>query len=138
MSHLFLLCFFVPLLYQHVNAYSTGPPDSVCTTMQPSPRAHGSAQTSEAPYVIHVDKSYYANSGNGTVKVYVKACGERKIGGFLIQARENGKNVPLGNFTTIPQRAKYLDCTGNAIAETEVCKYYEICALSLPIVCMQV
>ena len=121
MSRLFLLCFFVPLLNRHVNAYSAGPPVQVCTSMQPSPTAHGDAQTSESPYMIQVNESYYNYDGNDTIKVYVKASGGRKIAGFLIQAREKGKNVPLGSFTEIPQKAKYLDCTSNAYnAETAV------------------
>ena len=120
MSRLFLFCFFVPLFYRDVNAFSRGPPDSVCTSMQPNPNNHGNAQTSESPYMIQVNESYYNYDRNDTIKVYVKASGGRKIAGFLIQAREKGKNVPLGSFTEIPKKTKHLDCTGDAKAETAV------------------
>ena len=131
MSRVFLLCFFVHLLYRHANSYSTGPPRSVCTSMTPGKAAHGNAETSDAPYVIQINKSYYHNDMDGTVEVSLKACDKRTIGGFLIEAREKGKAVPLGNFVTIPPKAKYLDCTRSANAESEVCKYNKICLIIL-------
>jgi hypothetical protein len=70
-------------------------------------------------YVIQVDKTYY--SQNGTVKVYIKVCGNTEIGGFLIEAREEGKAIPLGNFSEIPETTKHLDCT-SMNAETAVRK----------------
>ncbi|CAB3989928.1 Hypothetical predicted protein [Paramuricea clavata] len=111
MNQLFLLCAFVPLFYRLANALPTGAPAGTCITMMPSVGKHGPAQDTMAPYVIQVDKTYY--SENGTVKVYIKVCGNTVIGGFLIEAREEGKAIPLGNFSKIPQKTKHLNCTSS-------------------------
>ena len=121
MKLLLLLFAFVALFYEHTNARPEGAPASTCISMQPGKAAHGNAKTSDPPYTIEVDKSYYNEST--TVKVYIKASGNATIGGFLIEAREIGKNIPLGIFSKImPNQAKFLDCT-SMNAESEVSGY---------------
>lgn len=117
MNMLLLLIAFVPLLYRLTNAFPAGAPDSTCISMQPRVQAHGNAQTTAPPYVIQVDKSYYYE--NNTVKVYIKACGDATIKGFLIEAREKGQQIPLGSFTDVPPQTQHLDCTAMN-AETAV------------------
>ena len=118
MNLLLLLCSFVPLFYKHTNAFSTGAPIGTCITMQPNVDRHGAeAQTTDPPYVIEVDKSYYAE--NSTVKVYIKTCGDTTIRGFLIEARKKDQQIPLGRFDKIPSQTKHLDCTSMK-AETAV------------------
>ena len=120
MNQLFLLCAFVPLFYRLANARPNGAPIGTCITMAPSVAKHGAAaQNTMAPYVIQVDKTYY--SQDGAVKVYIKVSGNTTIGGFLIEAREEGQTIPLGNFSKIPETTKHLDCT-SMNAETAVRK----------------
>ena len=109
MNRLFLFCAFVPLFYRVANALPNGAPQGTCRTMMPSVAKHGAAQGSTAPYVIQVDKKYY--SQDSTVKVTVNVTEDTTIGGFLIEAREEGKDKPLGNFNMIPPKTKHLDCT---------------------------
>ena len=124
MNLLFLLCTFVPLLYKHTNALPNGAPIGTCISMRPSAAKHrAEAQTTNPPYVIEVDKSYYAE--NSTVKVYIKACGDDIIGGFLIEARKKNEQIPLGHFNKIPSQTKHLDCT-SMNAETAVRKFFKL------------
>ena len=126
MNLLLLLCAFVPLFYRHTNALSDGAPTGACITMRPK---HGvDAQTTEPPYVIEVDKPYYDE--NSKVKVYIKACGDATIGGFLIEARKKDGQIPLGNFTSIPSQTKHLNCTSMS-AETAVRIYSKLETLRL-------
>lgn len=121
MKQLLLLFAFVALFYKHANARPNGAPTSTCISMRPGGAGHGNAQTSDPPYTIEVDKSYYNEST--TVKVYIKASGSATIGGFLIEAREIGKNIPLGIFLRIMQnQTRYLDCT-SMNAENKVSGY---------------
>ncbi len=117
MNQLFLFCAFVPLFYRLANALPGGAPEGTCITMRPSVAKHGAAQGTTAPYVIQVDKKYY--SQNSTVKVTVNVTEDTTIGGFLIEAREEGKDKPLGSFNMIPPNTKSLDCTSFG-AETTV------------------
>ena len=74
MNLLLLLCAFVTLFCKHTNALPNGAPIGTCISMRPSAGKHGAeARTTDPPYVIEVDKSYYGE--NSTVKVYIKACG---------------------------------------------------------------
>ena len=83
-----------------------------CITMKPSVEAHGAGpQETDAPYTIEVDMKYYNESSTVEVIVKGKADGNT-IGGFLIEAREEGKMKPLGRFTDIPEKTDHLDCTG--------------------------
>ena len=41
-----------PQTHKIVQAYSEGPPTSVCSSMKPSANFHGSAQTSPIPYQV--------------------------------------------------------------------------------------
>ena len=92
--------------------------------MRPSAAKHGAeARTTDPPYLIEVDKSYYGE--NSTVKVYIKACGNGTIGGFLIEAREMDQQIPLGRFTKIPSQTQHLDCT-SMNAETAVRKFSKL------------
>ena len=81
--------------------------------MTPSVDAHGAdPQKTDAPYTIEVDMKYY--NENSTVEVIVNGkADDNTIGGFLIEAREEGKMKPLGRFTDIPEKTDYLDCTGS-------------------------
>ena len=83
-----------------------------CITMTPSVAAHGAdPQKTDAPYTIEVDMKYY--NENSTVEVIVNGKTDSDtIGGFLIEAREEGKMKPLGRFTDIPATTDHLDCTG--------------------------
>lgn len=118
MNKVIVQCVFIILLYKHANAFPGGAPSGTCISMKPSPTKHGQPQNDDAPYVIQVDKSYYAM--NDTVKVYIKSCKDgMEIAGFLIQAREEDQNIPLGDFAKIPSNTRLLDCTANN-AETEV------------------
>ena len=108
MNRLFLYCAFVPLFYRVANALPNGAPQGTCITMSPK-HAGAAAQGATAPYVIEVDKKYY--SQDSTVKVTVNVTEDTTIGGFLIEAREEGKDKPLGNFNMIPPKTKHLDCT---------------------------
>ena len=120
MNRLFLFCAFVPLFFRLANALPSGAPLGTCKTMRPSVAKHGAAQGTTAPYVIEVDKKYY--SQDSTVKVTVNVTEDTTIGGFLIEAREEGKDKPLGNFNMIPPKTKHLDCTSSG-AETMVRMY---------------
>jgi hypothetical protein len=108
MNRLFLFCAFVPLFYRVANALPNGAPQGTCITMRPN-HAGAFAQSATPPYVIEVDKKYY--SQDSTVKVTVNVTEDTTIGGFLIEAREEGKDKPLGNFNMIPPKTKHLDCT---------------------------
>ena len=124
MNLLLLLCAFVTLFCKHTNALPNGAPIGTCISMRPSAAKHrAEAQTTNPPYVIEVDKSYYAE--NSTVKVYIKACGNDTIGGFLIEARKKNEQIPLGHFNKIPSQTKHLDCT-SMNAETEVRKFSKL------------
>ncbi|XP_028401540.1 putative defense protein 3 [Dendronephthya gigantea] len=117
MNKLIVLCVFIILFYKHANALPGGAPSQTCISMTPSPTKHGQPQKTDAPYVIQVDKSYYAV--NDTVKVYIKSCKDgMEIAGFLIQAREENSNKPLGQFSKIPENTRHLDCTADN-ADTE-------------------
>ena len=110
MNRLFLFCAFLSLFYRFADAFSAGAPDEVCKTMAPDVNRHEAVpQDSTPPYMIHVDKQYYNESSK--IKVTVNATGGATIKGILIQARNIGKDKPLGRFTMIPQMTKYLDCT---------------------------
>ena len=129
MTRVFLVCALISLFCRFANAYPGGAPDGTCTTMAPSVAQHGAGpQTTNAPYMIQADKAYYNQSSKITVTV--KGIGNATIRGILIQARNMGKDKPLGKFTMIPQKTKYLDCTGSYGAENEVCMY-SMCLTSI-------
>ena len=110
MDRLFLVCALISFFCRFANAFPGGAPATTCKTMAPNVASHGAGpQTTDPPYMIQTDKTYYNQSSNITVTV--KATGSATIKGILIQAREMGKEKPLGRFTMIPPMTKNLDCT---------------------------
>ncbi|XP_075040266.1 putative ferric-chelate reductase 1 [Mixophyes fleayi] len=92
----------------HVAAYPNGLVEVACSDMVPQ---HGFAiQTTTAPYTITMSKHTYVAKEKITVTL-TNTSAEYPIEGFLIQARQENSNTPLGSFQISGSDVQTLTCT---------------------------
>ena len=103
---------FVIVIFHKSLCHRNGAPASVCESMSPS---HGSLpQTGPSPYKIKITKAFYMPGEN--VRVSIESSSDN-IKGYLIQARQVGRNAAIGTFATLPANGKYVNC-GNSKVRT--------------------
>lgn len=102
-----LLSLLMAALLYAADARPEGVPADACETMNPG---HAAApQTTPCPYKLYLNK--YDISKNEKVMFTIEAPQGRKIGGFMVQARNNdGK--PIGEFVVTANDIKTIDCSG--------------------------
>ncbi|CAG2255811.1 unnamed protein product [Mytilus edulis] len=96
--------------YQLVSGYAAGPPFSTCLTL--FPKHDGlEAQTTEPPYTIHIQETYYIPEQD--IHITVRGKNDRKFMGLQIAVhRDKGDTEELmGEFTSFPSdKLKAINC----------------------------
>ncbi|XP_077866955.1 putative defense protein Hdd11 [Saccoglossus kowalevskii] len=93
------------LSLMNVHGYPTGAPISACETMVPG-HVRTSAQTSLAPYSIHLSSSMYSRDEPLTVTIIGP-----QYGGILLQARPIRHTQPYGTFPSPHKGFKTINCS---------------------------
>ncbi|KAG7526021.1 hypothetical protein JOB18_035760 [Solea senegalensis] len=90
-----------------VHCYSSGNVMDSCEDMKP----HHSGlrpQSSPAPFTVTADRSTFSSGQEVTVQL--QALGSKPFTGFLLQAREVGRQTTVGSFTLSTAAAQLLTC----------------------------
>lgn len=102
---------------RHGDAFSTGPPSSVCRTMMPSHLEEPS--TDQSPYVVTFNRRSQQSSRQ-SFNVTISSPSGSTFKGFLLQARKaRGQNAGrvVGTFVSPPRRSPMkLVCNSKAVS----------------------
>lgn len=82
----------------YVQAYSNGPPNSVCSSMTPDPDAHGSPKTSAVPYHIIFDGTSFKSEDKVVLSLAKIDPTTPDFKGFMIEAIDQTDNSISGHF----------------------------------------
>ncbi|XP_029385533.1 putative ferric-chelate reductase 1 [Echeneis naucrates] len=91
-----------------VRCFSSGLVTGSCVDMLPN-HSGLSPQTDPAPFSVTTDHSNYTHGEE--VKVHLQALGSKSFTGFLLQAREEGGQSPVGSFSLTTEAAQLLLCS---------------------------
>ncbi|KAG8009277.1 Ferric-chelate reductase 1 [Nibea albiflora] len=105
--------------------YSSGQVKDSCEDMQPH-HSGLSPQTEPAPFTVTTDHSSYRLGDE--VKVQLQAPASTPFIGFLLQAREVGRQSPVGSFSVIVGTTQHLSCNQrpNIISSAD-CSITKVC-----------
>ena len=122
--NLLLSSFVYAMLSSELNAYSTGPPTSVCSSL--TPNHGGTSGSGNGGYIVSVPSSLpRASSGAGfsyqsgasyVVRIEKSETGQVDFKGFAIQAVQANSTNLLGTFSDPGSNRRHLSCTGNNMA----------------------
>ena len=87
-----------------MNGLSTGAPSSVCQTLMPL-HSGGILQTSSPPYQV------LPSRGQGRVRLILGSPEGNAYQGFMILARDIETGDFVGEFTSLPEYARHVECT---------------------------
>uniref|UniRef100_A0A665V8J6 Uncharacterized protein n=1 Tax=Echeneis naucrates TaxID=173247 RepID=A0A665V8J6_ECHNA len=96
-----------------VRCFSSGLVTGSCVDMLPN-HSGLSPQTDPAPFSVTTDHSNYTHGEE--VKVHLQALGSKSFTGFLLQAREEGGQSPVGSFSLTTEAAQLLLCSQRPVS----------------------
>lgn len=109
---------FLAIFLRKISGYSKGAPQETCTDM--TPRHVGEkSQTSYPPYQV------LPAAGQGRVRLILGSPQGLAYMGFLILARDLENGELVGEFTNLPETARFVECTAgvkNAVTHTNQTK----------------
>jgi hypothetical protein len=88
-------------------ARPNGAPTSACPDLTPG---HGVALTGVNPFSIDIQTQ------SGRINVTISSTDDRPFEGFILQAREIGSTIPVGEFVDLPLHTKVIKCTSDGVS----------------------